>query len=467
MELIQKVSQGLWELENCDTVNNVVVLGKEYPSVPEQRQEERHENGMNMFQQIFTRPGRWNEEFLADVHTRLHFTYRTRFVPIPRHPDGPSPMSISVMLRDNPLNVIENVLNNPDCFQTDIGWGCMIRTGQSLLANALQRTCLGRDFRIDDSSADERELRIIKWFEDDPKYPFSLHKFVQEGFSLSGKKPGEWFGPSATSRSIQALVAKFPACGIAHCVISTDSGDVYMDEVEPLFQRDAGAAVLLLLCVRLGVDVVNEVYWEHIRHILSSEHSVGIAGGRPSSSLYFFGYQDEHLFYLDPHKPQLNLASYQHDLDLFRSVHSQRFNKVHMSDIDPSMLIGILLNGKDDWHLWQQHIAGSQIIHLSDSKPVDLMLDHQLESAILGDRYLSEDGQGPSSKVDTGDYIDVGSFVPCTDSCKNNEFDDEYQDVKCKNQRIVVVGETSSNGSPEVEVEKVLVEKETIPVRSK
>ncbi|KAG6882739.1 hypothetical protein C0995_013906, partial [Termitomyces sp. Mi166 len=52
--------------------------------------------------------------------------------------------------------------------------------------------------------------------------------------------------------------------------------------------------VLLLIGVRLGLDGVNPIYYETIK-------SVGIAGGRPSSSYYFVGSQSDNLFYLDPH----------------------------------------------------------------------------------------------------------------------------------------------------------------------
>ncbi|AET40845.1 cysteine protease ATG4 Ecym_6474 [Eremothecium cymbalariae DBVPG len=469
MDLIQRVSQSFWGLENSDRNNQLVVLGAKYDPISSGWEEQNQDNFGSLFQHMFTRPEPWNPEFLKDVNSRLHFTYRTRFAPIPRHIDGPSPMRISILLRDNPLNVIENVLNNLDCFQTDIGWGCMIRTGQSLLANALQLANLGRDFRISGSDSDinEVEMKIIRWFEDNPKHPFSLHKFVQEGYKLSGKKPGEWFGPSAISRSIRSLVMKFPGSGIDHCIISTDSADVYLDEIDPLFRANPKANVLLLLGVRLGVDFTNEYYWDDIKNILSSSQSVGISGGRPSSSLYFFGYQGDYLFYLDPHKVQLNLALYESDEERFHSVHPQTFNKIHLSAIDPSMLLGFLLTGEDDWLSWKTTVLGSKIIHLSDSKPVDIMLDNEVERMLIGERKTAEQRKDLTSDLEIGDYVDVGSLVQSADSYKNKEADDEYQDVKCKNQKIVVVGESNSSGAPDVEVEKVLVEKETIPVRGK
>jgi cysteine protease ATG4 len=47
------------------------------------------------------------------------------------------------------------------------------------------------------------ERRIISLFADDPKAPFSIHRFVEHGASACGKHPGEWFGPSATARCIE------------------------------------------------------------------------------------------------------------------------------------------------------------------------------------------------------------------------------------------------------------------------
>jgi cysteine protease ATG4 len=50
---------------------------------------------------------------------------------------------------------------------------------------------------------DIEERRIISLFADDPKAPYSIHKFVEHGATACGKYPGEWFGPSATARCIQ------------------------------------------------------------------------------------------------------------------------------------------------------------------------------------------------------------------------------------------------------------------------
>lgn len=49
----------------------------------------------------------------------------------------------------------------------------------------------------------DEERRIIGSFADDPRAPYSIHKFVTHGEKRCGKYPGEWFGPSATARCIQ------------------------------------------------------------------------------------------------------------------------------------------------------------------------------------------------------------------------------------------------------------------------
>ncbi|CAR21709.1 cysteine protease ATG4 [Lachancea thermotolerans CBS 6340] len=451
MEFLQKVSQQLFEPENADQDNELVVLGRRYEAngSNERKPDEGEAVSTGVFSQLFHRERGWNPEFLLEVHSLLHFTYRTKFEPIPKDPNGPSPMNFGTLFRDNPLNSFESAINHPDCFCSDIGWGCMIRTGQALLGNALARL-----------RSPPEEKQLIGWFEDRSSAPFSLHNFVREGNALSRKPPGEWFGPSATSRSIQSLVHAFPQCGLNHCIISTDSGDVYEEDVGPILEREPQATILLLLGVKLGLNNVNSRYWPDVKHILGSSFSVGIAGGRPSSSLYFFGYQGDYLFYLDPHTSQLDLASCATDNEKYESVHSARFNKVHFSELDPSMLIGVLIQGLDDWDAWKSYIDRSQILHVLPHRPRDYFMDEPDDSAsendgIPGSRD-SQDSQGPA--ID-GDYVDVAPMVQHAGSCR----DDEFQDVKCKNQKILVVGDHDST-TADTEIERVLVEHETVPL---
>lgn len=94
-------------------------------------------------------PGRhWPPVFYADFTSRIWLTYRSQFLPIR-----------DITLEELNMSALDSVsalsaspqpkkwnwpLGGEKCWSSDAGWGCMLRTGQSLLANALVHVHLGR-----------------------------------------------------------------------------------------------------------------------------------------------------------------------------------------------------------------------------------------------------------------------------------------------------------------------------------
>ena len=136
----------------------------------------------------------WPADFLDDLESRIWMTYRSNFALIPSSADpaATSKMSFATRLKS---------LTNQGGFTTDSGWGCMIRSGQSLLANTLCTLKLGRDWRRGEKEQEEKDL--LSLFADTAEAPFSIHRFVEHGAHACGKHPGEWFGPSAAARCLQ------------------------------------------------------------------------------------------------------------------------------------------------------------------------------------------------------------------------------------------------------------------------
>ncbi|KAI3623661.1 ATG4 [Malassezia furfur] len=191
---------------------------------------------------------------------------------------------------------------------SDAGWGCMLRTVQSLLATALVRVHLGRSWRLPPVRdgrvqwrSDEEHAtytRILTLFLDDPSSacPFSIHRLAAEGKRL-GIDVGAWFGPSTAASVVQRL-AQPTHLGVG--VAATNDGLVYVDDVVAA-SHDWTRPVLVLVAQRLGLDEVPKAYRTALKQLFAFPQSVGVAGGRPSSSVYFVGSQREHLLYLDPH----------------------------------------------------------------------------------------------------------------------------------------------------------------------
>ncbi|CAL4122888.1 unnamed protein product, partial [Meganyctiphanes norvegica] len=117
------------------------------------------------------------EAFKKDFYTLVWCTYRRQFP----------------TLQDSSLT-------------TDCGWGCMLRSGQMMLAHALTRHFLSRDWRhsksevISHSPEEVIHRCVVRWFGDSPSSfcPLSLHNLVHFGQKL-GKCAGDWYGPASVA----------------------------------------------------------------------------------------------------------------------------------------------------------------------------------------------------------------------------------------------------------------------------
>ncbi|KAL9615510.1 MAG: hypothetical protein Q9167_000023 [Letrouitia subvulpina] len=173
--------------------------------------------------------------------------------------------------------------------------------------------------------------------------------------------------------------------------VNGDGADVYEDKLKSLATTTAGVftPTLILVGIRLGIDRVTPAYRKALKSSLQLPQSVGVAGGRPSSSLYFVGIQDEDFFYLDPHQTRqclpwhVNAGEYSEEE--VSSCHSRRLRRLSIDDMDPSMLIAFLIRDMDDWKTWREAITkspGKPIIHIADKEPDMHIQGAEKENAI-------------------------------------------------------------------------------------
>ncbi|KAF7491560.1 Cysteine protease ATG4D [Sarcoptes scabiei] len=268
-----------------------------------------------------------HEKFKRDFHSRIWMTYR----------------------KDYPR------FANTD-ITTDIGWGCMIRSGQMILAQALLIHFKGREWRWSNQD-DHLHNTIIKWFADYPEpsiSPFSIHEFVR----LSHKKAGDWFGPASISFIFKRLLANASKnCQILSnicCYVARDC-TVYLQDVLDLCLLSQKAdltdwrSVIIMVPVRLGGNQFNPIYGSQLKHLLSMPCCLGIIGGKPRHSLYFVGFQNEKLIAIDPHYCQKSVNFRSKSSFSLESYHCRFPQYIPIDSIDPSCSIGFYLKNYDDY----------------------------------------------------------------------------------------------------------------------
>ncbi|XP_015602705.1 cysteine protease ATG4D isoform X2 [Cephus cinctus] len=250
---------------------------------------------------------------------------------------------------------------NGSTFTTDCGWGCMLRSGQMMMAQALVCHFLGRDWRwkpdcrieTDQQMVeDEKHRMIIKWFGDKPgpHSPLSIHTLVSLG-AASGKRAGDWYGPASVAHLIRQAVRQaysdYDEFENLAVYVAQDCA-VYLDDVKVACEKSNGEwrSLVLLVPLRLGADKLNPSYAPCLTALLSLNECIGIIGGRPRHSLYFIGYQEDKLIHLDPHYCQETVDVWKPNFSL-ASFHCTSPRKMLVSKMDPSCCVGFYLHDKN------------------------------------------------------------------------------------------------------------------------
>lgn len=327
------------------------------------------------------------ERLMDDVQSKLWITYRKNFPPI----------------------------DEGSRYTTDKGFGCMIRCGQMVLANAFLYKNLGREWRWNPNAIEnnpEIYMKILRLFQDKEECLYSIHNITRSG-QHEGKTIGEWFGPNTIAQALKRLAsnelsrtevnellisieaaldnvvvideikAKFKSVKRQEDIISAtenESNDQAATNENPIAKSETDATDvrlqptdkeengwlpgLLFIQLRLGLSKINPLYFNALKKVFQLKNSLGIIGGRPNHALYLIGYTGDDIIYLDPHITQQYVdmdADPQETLDeesptkrapIDSTYHCGSPEKMALDKLDPSLALCFYFHSESEFDEW-------------------------------------------------------------------------------------------------------------------
>ncbi|TYH36875.1 hypothetical protein ES332_D12G002000v1 [Gossypium tomentosum] len=323
---------------------------------------------------------------------------------------------------------------------SDASWGCMLRSSQMLVAQALLFHRLGRSWRKPSQKPfDLAYIEILHQFGDSEASAFSIHNLVEAGKNY-GLAAGSWVGPYAMCRSWESLARSKREeidleCQLLPMAVYVVSGDedgerggapvvCIEDASRHCFEFSRHQAdwtpILLLVPLVLGLDKVNPRYIPSLQATFTFPQCLGILGGKPGASTYIVGVQEENVFYLDPHdvQPVVNLSTENLEADT-SSYHCNIIRYIPLDSLDPSLAIGFFCRDKDDFDDFcfrasklADESTGAPLFTVARTHSVFKPINHGDTMADAGgDRMDDSVGVLPTGDVDGNSHEDDWQFL--------------------------------------------------------
>jgi cysteine protease ATG4 len=124
------------------------------------------------------------DAFMRDFRSRVWCTYRKGMAPVLPGPAAAAAVPISQGDAGAASMMSGSTMFSQPAgaLTSDVGWGCTLRSGQMLLAEALSRHVLGRGWvRSAQAAIDKRMVQLLSLFCDTPAAPLSLHAICSAG----------------------------------------------------------------------------------------------------------------------------------------------------------------------------------------------------------------------------------------------------------------------------------------------
>lgn len=285
------------------------------------------------------------EEIRKDIRSRLWFSYRKGFVPI-----GDTGIT------------------------SDKGWGCMLRCGQMVLAQALYFLRLGREWMWTPLTCNEVYLKILQLFEDERCAPYSIHQIALTGKS-EGKQVAEWFGPNTIAQVLKKLTtwdeknSLVIHVALDNLLVTSEikrlcqgTSKSNKDSFREGISRDRSQfremnktwkPLILIIPLRLGITDINPIYLNAFKACFTFQQSLGIIGGKPNHALYFIGCVGNDVIFLDPHTTQpsghVGFKKTEQERKLDRTYHCEFASRLHILQMDPSVAVCFLCRSEKEF----------------------------------------------------------------------------------------------------------------------
>lgn len=112
--------------------------------------------------------------------------------------------------------------------------------------------------------------------------------------------------------------------------------------------------LLIIVPLRLGLNELNPIYIDGLKKCLELDATLGIIGGRPNQALYFIGYVDDDILYLDPHTCQrsgsVGSKESQTEIEMDETYHHRFAGRMTFASMDPSIAVAFLCKTKQQFH---------------------------------------------------------------------------------------------------------------------